>query len=129
MGHRILLHCSGRAVPNLQCSKTRRGSRKYSDEWEALRFWRLYCQETRERALQGAHCSSRGVKARLPQEVHRNRAWGSGHKCQWRRLLLDLKRYFFTGSKVKHWDKLLRERPPDLKVFKIHLDMAQEATQ
>lgn len=52
-------------MPNFQRSKRRR-SRKYSDEWEALRFWRFYCQETGERALQGALSSSRGVRARLP---------------------------------------------------------------
>lgn len=41
-------------------------------------FWRLYCQETRERALQGARNSSRGARARLPWEVHSNRAGDSG---------------------------------------------------
>lgn len=93
LGHKILLFlCSGTAVQNLQGSKTRRRSRKYSDEWEALRFWRLHCQEIGKRALQGASCSSRGVRTRLPQEVHNNRAGDSAHKCWWRRLLLDWRR-------------------------------------
>lgn len=58
--------------------------RRQSAELEATEILEdLFCQETKEKALQGAGCrSSRGTRARLSWEVHSNRAGDSGHKWQ-----------------------------------------------
>lgn len=84
-----------------------------------------FCQEMREKALQGAGCrSSRGDKGRLSWEVNSSRAGDSGHKWQWRKLPLHERKQLFTGSDVKHWDRLLRDGPPSMEVFKTCLDKA-----
>lgn len=127
----MLFNCSGTAVSSLKCSKTSRSSRKWEVLSErSLRCWRIYfAKKMRKQAQQGTSCrSNRGTKARLSWEVHSNSAADSGYKWQWRKLALDVRRQLFTGSKVKHGDRLLRGGPSSTEVLKTHLDKALKQT-
>lgn len=108
----LLFHCSGTAVPTLQCSRARRRSRKCKVlSGRPLRCWRIcfvrrwerrHCRELVAGAVEEPDSGSPG---------HSNSAGDSGHKCQWRKVPLDVRTQLFTGSEVKRWDRLLREGP------------------